>query len=159
MSTTFISTTNVFIKKDDKYLVLKRGKDVSVFKNYIMGPGGKQDEGESVDETAAREMLEETGIDIRNLKLRAIGTHNHSYKDKTYLVFIFTADYEKGELVDSNEGDLEWHDMEELLNDDKLWPDLKIYLPHLTSQNNHILFSYLEYNRNFEIIDSRINYC
>ncbi|OGM76773.1 hypothetical protein A2188_02150 [Candidatus Woesebacteria bacterium RIFOXYA1_FULL_43_9] len=159
MSTTFVSTTNVFIKKDDKYLVLRRGKDVTVFKDYIMGPGGKQDEGEGVHETAAREMLEETGVDIKNLKLRVVGTHNHAYKEKTYLVFVFLADYDKGELIDSNEGKLEWLTLEELLNDEKLWADLKIYLPHVIGENNHILFSYLKYNENFEITESRIDYC
>lgn len=159
MSTIFVSTTNVFIKKDDRFLVLRRGKQASVFKDYIMGPGGKQDEGEAVCETAAREMLEETGLTIKNLKLKIVGTHNHFYKDKTYLVFIFTAEFEKGELIDSNEGNLEWHTIDELLNDKKIWADLKIYLPHIVSNSPQILFSYLKYNSNFEIIESRTDYC
>jgi 8-oxo-dGTP pyrophosphatase MutT (NUDIX family) len=159
MSTSFISTTNVFVKKGEEHLVLRRGKDVSVFKDYIMGPGGKQDEGEGVHETAAREMLEETGIDVKNLKLKAVGTHNHYYKNKTYLVFVFVADYDKGEIIDSNEGDLEWHTLEKLLNEDKLWADLKIYLPHIVSDSSNILFSYLKYNQDFEIVESRVNYC
>lgn len=157
--TEFISTTNLLIKKGEKYLVLRRGKDVSVFKNYIMPPGGKQDEGEGVHETAAREMLEETGLQVKHLNLRAVGTHNHSYKNKTYLVFIFVAEYDKGELIDSNEGNLEWMSNEDLLNEDKLWPDLKIYLPHVVGNDSHVLFSYLEYNDKFEIVDSRVDYC
>ena len=159
MSTSFISTTNVFIKKDEKYLVLRRGKDTSVFKDYIMGPGGKQDEGESVHETAAREMLEETGIHVKNLKLRAVGTHNHYYKSTTYLVFVFVAEYDKGEIIDSNEGNLEWHSLEKLLNEDKLWADLEIYLPHLRRDSRKILFTYLKYNQDFEIVESRVDYC
>jgi len=155
----FISTTNVYIKRGDKYLILRRGGDASVFQNYLMGPGGKQDAGEGVHETAAREMLEETGIQIKNLKLRVIGTHNHSYKNKTYLVFIFTAEYDKGELTDSNEGNLEWLSIGELLNEKKLWADLKIYLPHVVGNDSHIMFSYLEYNEKFEIMESRIDYC
>jgi len=130
-----------------------------VFKGYIMGPGGKQNEGESIHETAVREMVEETGIDIKNLKLRVVGTHNHFYKNKTYLVFIFIADHNKGKIINSNEGNLEWHTVEELLNDDKLWADLKIYLSHIVSNNNHILFSYLKYNKDFEIVESRVDYC
>jgi 8-oxo-dGTP diphosphatase len=155
----FISTTNVFIKKDNKFLVLRRGKDVDVFRDYIMGPGGKQDEGEGIHETATREMLEETGLQIQALKLRVMGTHNHSYKNKTYLVFIFTAEYKSGELIDSNEGKLEWLTIEELLKENNLWSDLKTYLPHITSNENKLLSSYLEYNDKFEIINSRIDYC
>lgn len=159
MSSEFISTTNVFVKQGDKYLVLRRGKEATVFKDYIMGPGGKQDEGEGVHETAAREMLEETGIEVCNLKLRAVGTHNHSYKNKTYLVFIFTADYERGELIDSNEGELEWHISKKLLNEDKLWPDIKVYIPHIVGNSSQIMFSYLEYNKKFEIVESKTDYC
>ncbi len=155
----FVSTTNVFIKKGNEYLMLRRGKDVSVFKDYIMGPGGKQDEDEGIHETAAREMLEETGIEIKNLKLRVVGTHNHFYKEKVYLVFIFTAEYERGELIDSNEGELEWHDLEKLLNENKIWADLKIYFPHIVSNDSRIMFSYLRYNEDFDIIESRLDYC
>ena len=155
----FISTTNVFIKKDDKYLVLRRGKDVTVFQDYIMGPGGKQDDHEAVNETAAREMLEETGVKVKNLKLRAVGTHNHFYKEKVYLVFIFVADYDGGGLIDSNEGELEWHGIEELLNEEKIWPDLKIYLPHIIGSDTGVMFSYLKYNEKFEIIETRLGYC
>ncbi len=155
----FISTTNVFIKKDEKYLVLRRGKDVTVFKDYIMGPGGKQDPDEGVHETAAREMLEETGVQVKELCLSVVGTHNHFYKDKVYLVFIFTAKHDTGELIESNEGNLDWIEIETLLNEEKIWADLKIYLPHIVANDNRILFSYLEYNKDFEITESRIDYC
>lgn len=155
----FISTTNVFIKQGDKFLVLRRGKEVGVFRDFIMGPGGKQDRNEGIHETAAREMLEETGVQIKDLKLRVVGTHNHSYKSKIYLVFIFVAEYDKGELIDSNEGNLEWLTVEELLNEERLWADLKIYLPHIIGNDTHIMTSYLEYNDKFEIINSRIDYC
>jgi len=155
----FISTTNVFIKRDNKYLVLRRGKDVSVFKDYIMGPGGKQDDDEGVHETAAREMLEETGLQVKDLKLRVVGTHNHYYKDKVYLVFIFTAEYDKGELIDSNEGNLEWQEIEKLLSEEKIWADLKIYLPHIVGNDSRIIFSYLKYNEDFKITETRLDYC
>ena len=81
------------------------------------------------------------------------------YKNKTYLVFIFTAEFKKGQLIDSNEGNLEWHTIDELLKDEKIWADLKIYLPHIVSNSPQILFSYLKYNSNFEIIESRTDYC
>ena len=67
--------------------------------------------------------------------------------------------YESGNLIESNEGELEWHVIEDLLNEDKIWADLKIYLPHVVSTDSKIMFSYLKYNKDFEIEESRLNYC
>lgn len=148
----FISTTNLFVQKDGKWLVIRRGKEVTDFKGYIMPPGGKQEENESIVETALRETLEETGVNAINPKLKIVGTHNHSYKNKVYLVFVFVADFQSKEDVECNEGDLEWLSTEQLLKEKSLWPDLKIYIPYLVSDSKDILYSYLEYDKDFTII-------
>jgi 8-oxo-dGTP diphosphatase len=159
MSNLFIPTTNVLIKKDNKFLMLERKKAGAEFKDYIMAPGGKQEVEESIKETAAREMLEETGIEIKDLKLKIIGTHNHPYKKKTYLVYIFTASYHNGKIIECDEGNLKWFSPEELLNHKKLWEDLKFYLPYIIQGDTKILISYLEYNEKFEITKKQLSWC
>jgi len=154
----FIPTTNAFVKKDGKWLIIRRGKEVTQFRDYLMPPGGKQEVNESIVETALRELEEETGLVATKPRLRVLGTHNHCYKNKVYLVSIFICEYLSGNLIDCNEGDLEWLSTEELVKDEKVWPDLKIYIPHIISNNPSILTSYLEYNENFEIIQKRIEF-
>jgi 8-oxo-dGTP pyrophosphatase MutT (NUDIX family) len=123
-----------------------------------MPPGGKQEANEGIISTASREFEEETGLKVKNLRLKIIGTHNHSYKDKVYMVFVFIGDFDSGLEIDSNEGTLEWHTEKELLDEVMLWPDLKIYIPHVVSESNKIMFSYLEYNENLEIVKKSIEY-
>jgi len=50
------------ILRDGEILMIKRG--VKPHLGYWCPPGGVQDEGESLDETAVREVKEETGLDV-----------------------------------------------------------------------------------------------
>ncbi|MFO8065239.1 MAG: NUDIX hydrolase [Spirochaetia bacterium] len=52
----------VVVFKDDSVLLIRRGKPPLVGERSL--PGGSQDVGETVRETAAREVLEETGVRI-----------------------------------------------------------------------------------------------
>lgn len=52
-----------FVWRDDKVLLIKRGKEPR--KGEWSIPGGAQHVGETVEATAMREVMEETGIEIR----------------------------------------------------------------------------------------------
>lgn len=56
-----------YLIKDDKVVVTKY-KEGNRKEGYYDIPGGKMEEGESPIQTAIREMKEETGITIKNLK-------------------------------------------------------------------------------------------
>ena len=58
-----------YLIKDNKVVVTKY-KDGNKKSGYYDITGGKIEEGESPEETAIREMKEETGIDIKNLKYK-----------------------------------------------------------------------------------------
>ena len=78
-------------------------------------PGGHVDEGESFVDSAIREIKEETGLDIKNLK--SCGTFHWS-NNKTfdrYIVFLYnTVDF-KGELItEMDEGKNYWVSINEL---------------------------------------------
>ena len=67
------ATFECFVKKDDKYLMLHRNSDKKIMPNVWMAPGGKREQGEGLFEAAHREVMEETGLKIKKLKIRATG--------------------------------------------------------------------------------------
>lgn len=95
----------------------------------ISFPGGHAEPGESIYDSAVREIKEETGLDIRNLK--ACGFmywFNNQTEDKYFTYFYKTSDY-SGELLDcTDEGRVFWTSLSEL-DDMKLAPNFKEYLP------------------------------
>nr|QIJ31369.1 chloroplast Nudix1 [Tanacetum cinerariifolium] len=64
----------VFIVKDDKILLGRRGSTLVVGNSFHL-PGGHLEYGESFEECATREVKEETGLDINNLKVVTIVNH------------------------------------------------------------------------------------
>ena len=133
MDFTFVSTTNMLIVKDGKGLFIKRSETLEDFPGWLMLPGGKQEGTETPYQAAIRETFEETGLKVINPQLKVIATHNHDYKNKIYLVYIFNADEFSGELIDFEEGKGEpvWLPLEETLENPKLYPDLKRHIPFL----------------------------
>ncbi|MDK7138555.1 bifunctional NUDIX hydrolase/histidine phosphatase family protein [Corynebacterium simulans] len=70
-------------------------------------PKGKVDPGESLPTTAAREILEETGYDVKLDKL--IGKVTYPVQGRTKVVYYWLAQYLKGSFEDNSETDeLRW---------------------------------------------------
>jgi len=72
-------------------------------------PGGKMEPGETPDECAVREVLEETGLSIDSPEMHGVLTFPAFDGEEDWYVFVFTADSFRGDLKNScPEGDLEW---------------------------------------------------
>ena len=95
----------------------------------ISFPGGHAENGESIYDSAEREIKEETGLDICNLK--ACGFmywFNNKTEDRYFTYFYKTTDY-SGKLIDAtDEGRVFWASLDELAAM-KLAPNFKEYLP------------------------------
>lgn len=123
--------TLCYVMKDNKTLMLFRNKKPNdVHEGKWNGLGGKFEKGETPEECVIREVKEESGLMIKNPKLHGIITFPMFDGKKDWYVFMFTVKDFEGELIDSNEGKLEWIENKKLL-DLNLWEGDKIFIPWL----------------------------
>ena len=137
-----------------KLLVIKRSEQLKDFPGWLMLPGGKQEEDETPLQAAIRETFEETGIKAINPQLKVVATHNHFYRKRVYLVYIFVSKEFSGKLKESKEGKPVWMPLDKALKHDKLYPDLKRHIRLATEKDSEeVIFTYHKFNKDLEIIE------
>ena len=86
----------------------------------IIFPGGHVEKNEPIVDSVVREIKEETGLTIENPML--CGVKNWIDDDGTrYIVFLFRADKYSGTLASSDEGQVFWAEIEEVLKLPWIW--------------------------------------
>lgn len=106
-------TVDGVIIKEGKVLLLKRAR--APFQNYWVLPGGFVEYGEQVKASAKREMLEETGLEVKTEKL--IGVYDTPGRDPRghTVSVVFLCKVVGGRLRGSREGkELKWFGKGEL---------------------------------------------
>lgn len=153
--------SNVFVRKDGKYLLMKRSKDKKYAPNKIHPFGGKIDQNENPYLGAIREIKEEVGIDIKNLKLEAVILEKTDEKDLpvNWLIFHFSADYKSGEIKISEEGEAVLLTVEEIKSSD-LFPSVKSIIDNILNSSDGTAFTTNSYN-GFEsgLVEESKNIC
>jgi mutator protein MutT len=93
------------------------------------GPGGKVEPGETMEQAAIREVKEETGLSIRNLKKMAELEFVFIDKDEwNQTVHVYLTEDYSGEITAGDEGELKWFKLDEIPYD-KMWVDDPYWLP------------------------------
>jgi 8-oxo-dGTP diphosphatase len=96
-----------FVTHGDDVLLLKGAPTKRIWANRYNGLGGHVERGEGVYAAAAREIAEESGVPVRDLRLRGVVTINTGEADGIGL-YVFTAAALTRETSASSEGALEW---------------------------------------------------
>src|SRR5690606_31129394 len=105
----------VFVFKDGKFLMLKR--QGSHGSGSWSVPGGHLEFGESFADTAKREVLEETGLEIKNIRFGAVTNDIFLAENKHYANVWMLSDWESGEekIMEPNKAtDIAWFDFDTL---------------------------------------------
>jgi len=120
--------TLLYVQKDDKTLMLYRNKKENDYhEGKWNGLGGKFELGESPEECAIRELKEESGLTAKEVKLKGHITFPLFDGKDDWYVFVFTIPKFDGELIESDEGHLEWIPNEKL-SDLNLWEGDKHFI-------------------------------
>ena len=128
-------TTLCYIERDNSYLMLHRTKK-SLDENAgkWIGLGGHLEENESPEECVRREILEESGLQVTDLRLRGIITFILPDWGNE-LTFLYTARTETEELPECTEGELKWIPIGEVLSL-PLWEGDRVFIPLLQSRQD-----------------------
>ena len=84
----------VFIFKDGKFLLLKRQGSHGAGTWSV--PGGHLEFGESFEDTAHREIEEETNLEIKNLRFAAVTNDHFIEESKHYVTIWLLSDWKTG---------------------------------------------------------------
>ena len=104
-----LGSASVIVEKDGQYLVVELPRGRTVF------PGGFMTWKEQPQQTAEREGLEETGLQLRTLELVGVYTDASDCITRLSNVgFVYTAEVTGGELRKSIEGHPRWLSESEL---------------------------------------------
>lgn len=123
--------TLCYLKKDGRTLMLHRvKKENDIHEGKWNGLGGKFEPHETPEECAIREIREESGLIVRDPELRGVITFPNFAKGEDWYVFVFVMRDISGEMIVSNEGNLEWIEDGRLM-DLNLWEGDRIFMPWL----------------------------
>ena len=125
-------STLCYIKQNNQTLMLHRiKKENDIHKNKWNGLGGKLEPGESPEDCVKREVFEESGLIIESPNLHGVITFPKFDGIDDWIVFVYTANNFDGNLIECDEGKLDWVSDDQLLNLN-LWEGDKIFIPWLT---------------------------
>jgi 8-oxo-dGTP diphosphatase/2-hydroxy-dATP diphosphatase len=129
--------TLVFVRKvkpDGRKMVLLGMKKRGFGAGKWNGFGGKIEEGESIEEGAKRELLEECSLHATSLTRRGYIVFDMEESNKMLKVHVFETFDFTGEEVESGEMKPQWFE-EVAIPYDNMWPDDTLWLPQVLAGN------------------------
>ncbi len=137
-----ILSTVCYIEKEGKYLMLHRTKKQNdINKEKWLGIGGKFEDKESPEDCIIREVKEETGLILNSVKLRGMLTFINTICETEY-IYIFTSDDFTGNLIECNEGDLQWVEKDKVTSLN-LWEGDKIFIEKIKENSPFFTIKYV----------------
>ena len=109
------AASSAILERDGRFLLIRRVNPPSM--DLFAFPGGRAEPGETPDQTAVREFLEETGIAVRNPVLFATYDLKSEKEGRRHFflsVFRVEADPDAQAIATDDAADAGWHTVEEI---------------------------------------------
>jgi 8-oxo-dGTP pyrophosphatase MutT (NUDIX family) len=155
-----IICANIFVRKDGKFLLIKRSAKKMYAPGIVHAFGGKVDQGENPFVAAQREVYEEAGVKVKNMRLKAVLLDRHPENPALgdWLIYHFTADYSSGRIKTTEEGEAVLMSAAELKRQ-RLFPSTKKVLRYILDPKQGTAFATFIFNRDLKITKSWIDRC
>ncbi len=146
-----VPRTLCFVLHGDDVLLIQRARHKRLFPGKVNGVGGHVEAGEDVAASAAREIFEETGLQVSNLWLAGVVHVDgrlgqaDALADGTMpgvLVLVFTAQADSRAVRASEEGELIWVPLSQVHGLDWVDGDPKLLLAALAARREQQPFSF-----------------
>ncbi len=146
-----ILCTLIYIVHRGQVLMMHRRKQPNL--GLWTAPGGKLEAGEAPAECAKRELLEETGLTVDNLTLRAVLNDEGPQR---WLMFIYLGVLEahapRPALLECLEGELVWLDLDEVLQMEIPASDA-VFFPRVMAADGPVYEAKFFYDQNDTLLD------
>ena len=148
METILVNMCMIYDRDKDKILILDKVKKHGW--EGLTFVGGHVEKGEVLYDSCVREVFEETGLNVKNLKLKGTVSWIDERNNKRELGFLYYTEDFSGELIKENiEGELFWMGIEEFRNaDGKSYSIDKIFDLYLNDNYTELM---IKWNQNDEI--------
>ncbi|EFJ27207.1 hypothetical protein SELMODRAFT_5768, partial [Selaginella moellendorffii] len=119
--------TLAIVHKDGRVLLGMKKRGFG--EGYFNGFGGKVEDGETIEQAAARELEEEAGITPTKMDKRGILTFHFDDKPVPWEVHVYHVEHFVGDPCETEEMSPRWF-LTQDIPFDKMWKDDPIWYPH-----------------------------
>jgi 8-oxo-dGTP diphosphatase len=102
--------TVAFVRCGDRVLLLRHPPQADRFAGQWNGIGGHVEAGEGLRAAARRELREEAGLDVADLRLRGV-VHESGLLGHAYVIFFFVGEVSEPALAPAPGVELAWHEI------------------------------------------------
>jgi 8-oxo-dGTP diphosphatase len=157
-----VMCSNMIVKKDNKFLIIKRSLNKKIDPGFYHFSGGKVDINEEPLCAAKRELFEEAGIKVKDIRIEAVVTElSPYYKGENWLIFYFSGNYKNGKIKTSPEGEFIWMTKKEILDQkQKFIPSVRVIIDYLLDINMGTVFaSFKHYSKKNDVGIKNLHIC
>jgi 8-oxo-dGTP diphosphatase len=140
---TVIPRVLAFIENEDEILMIERSKENAFAYQKLNGIGGHIEKGEDPLTAVRREVYEECGLKIHDFVLHAV-IFIDVETEKGVCVFVYSAQYQEGEIKPSPEGQIMWVERSDLPSHNVV-KDVPLLLEVIAESKQEGQVKYLQY--------------